>query len=440
MRDVILHAFDWPFQQIAERAAQIAAAGYGAVLFAPALYTDERGRDWWQRYQPKDYRVIRSFLGGKQDLVAAIEALHAVGVRAYMDLVFNHMANEKHVRPEDPYSFPGPRELARYRDEAAEFQRDRLYGDLSIGLFGSVDFNPRGDIVNWDNLTEVQDRWLSGLPDLQLNAWVVGQQRQCVRALNELGADGYRVDAMKHMPPEHLRSVFASEDTRDKYVFGEVLTGNDRQEAMFLWPLIVGSNFPCYDFPLHETLLRAFSFTGTLRELVDPAGLAQALPWNRAVTFTVTHDIPNNDLFRYQLLERTDEYLANVYLMGRDGGVPMIYSDHNESTPGHAEDRDRWSEAWRRYDVVQMVGFHNAVHGMPQRPLYEADGHLVFARGDRGIVAINKTEHWQTADLWTWGLRHGRYRCQLHQHELWLDGEHLRLHLPPRQAQLWLHD
>jgi alpha-amylase len=434
----MLHAFNWRYGEITAQARAIAAAGYGAVLFPPPLYSDERGEAWWQRYQPKDYRVIRSWLGNKPELQQAIDALHGVGVRAIADIVFNHMANEKQQRPENPYAFPGDAELARYRTERDEFARDQLYGDLSTGLFSPWDFNPAGDIRNWFDREEVRERSLGNLPDLDLNDWVVEQQTTCLRALRQMGFAGFRIDAIKHLPEEHIKRVFETEELRGVQIFGEALTSNDNEENLFLWPLVASTGISYYDFPLHETLRRVFSPAGSMRELVDPTAYGQALAWNRAVTFSVTHDIPYNDGFRGQLLAPQDEYLANVYLLGRDGGVPLVFSDHNESVPAHGEDRDRWCEAWRRYDIVQMIRFHNAVHGLPLRPLYEADGFLVFARGDRGIVAINKTDAWHWPRLTTWGLQPGSYRCQLHQYEMQLDRDSIDLGIPPRQAQMWL--
>jgi alpha-amylase len=443
MRDVVLHAFNWPYSMIAACAKRIADYGYGAVLFPPPLYSDEKGMAWWQSYQPKDYRILRSHLGRKADLDAALEALRAVGVRAYADLVFNHMANEKAERQArhdtDLYNFPGAAELTRYKNERSEFLKDRLYGNLDDGLFAATDFNPEGDIKDWLNPEGVEEGRLGGLPDLHLTDWVVDQQTACLRALNAFGFTGYRIDAMKHLPVEHLMRVFTIDALNDRFVFGEVLTTNDSEEAAFLWPVVDHTHFPCYDFALHETLRRALAASGTLRELVDPAARGQALPWQRALTFSVTHDMPNNATFRGMLLDAQDEYLANAYVMGRDGGVPLVYSDHNESAGGYASDRDRWAESWARYDVVQMIGFHNAVHGRAERCIYEADGFLVLARGDAGLVAINKTEQWQSPTIWTWGLRQGRYRCQLHQHDMELRGDAFSLAIPPRQAQLWLY-
>lgn len=434
MRNAILHAFNWRYQTIADRAAKIAEAGYGAVLFPPPLYSDEDGKAWWQVYQPRDYRILRSHLGRKVDVVRAIEALKGKGVLCYADTVFNHMANESR---EDRFQFPGRDALASYvRDDS--FAADRLYGDLSRGLFDEHDFHPDRSIDDWSDPEQLVNRDLSGLPDLVLSVAVVQEQIECLQHLVELGFDGFRADAVKHLPVDHVTSVFQSKLVLDKFVFGETLTFDANQNAEFLWPIIRETDLACYDFPLQQTMLRAFSAGGSLRALVDPASVGNALPWYRAVTFSVTHDVPNNDGFRGMLLDAQDEYLANAYVLGRDGGVPLVYSDHAESAASHPEDRGRWEECWNRYDIVQMIRFHNAVEGLAQRSLWEDDGFLVFARGDRGIVAINKTSDWVSPGIWTRGLRWGGYRCQLHQHLMRLEGDHLQLSIPPRQAQLWL--
>lgn len=435
MNDVILHAFDWRISDITDNAGRIAGLGYGAVLIPPPLYSDESGSEWWQRYQPKDYRVLRSFLGNKADLEKMIKALHSHGVQVYVDIVFNHMANES--RP-DRFNFPGENELKRYRMERESFEKDRLYGNLDEGLFSPWDFNPYGAIKDWLDAYQATEYSLSGLPDLDLNQWVVEQQRRCLRELNRMGVDGYRVDAVKHLPEEHIRSVFETEEMSGKYLFAEALTSNDNEERVFLWPLFDNSYLSFYDFPLHETLRRSFSPGGTLRELVDPAAFGQALPWWRAVTFSVTHDMPNNDGFRGVMLQPQDEYLANVYLMGRDGGVPLVYSDNNQSAARYPEDRNRWANSWKREDTAAMLRFHNAVHGHLQHTLFEDDGFLVFGRGDSGIVAINKSDRWQYPAIATGRLRQGNYRCQIHGYQMEVEGDVFGFAIPPREAQMWL--
>lgn len=437
MRDVILHAFNWKYSDITRNAKQIAKIGYGAVLIPPPLYSDPNNAEWWQRYQPKDYRVLRSYLGGKDDLTHAIAALHDCGVKIYVDIVFNHMANENR---DDRFNFPGKDELSSYHKSHRTFSNDQLYGNLDNGLFSPWDFHTMRNIDDWLSPYQSTELSLSGLPDLELNPWVIEQQRTTLRALNAMGVDGYRIDAVKHLPQEHIKQVFEIPEMAGKYVFGEALTANDNEERVFLWPLVSKTYISFYDFPMHETLRRVFSPNGSMRELVDPAAYAQALPWQRAVTVAVTHDIPNNKSFRWQLLNSEDEYLAKVYLMGRDGGVPMVYSDHNESAGKFQEDSNRWADAWCRNDLKSMIAFHNAVHGHPQRTLYEADGFMVFARGEKGIVAINKTREWQHPTIWTWGIKQGAYTCQIHGYVMQVSGNTFNFSIPPRQAQMWLMD
>jgi alpha-amylase len=436
MRTVTLHAFNWKYQDIIDQLPAIRDAGYGAILIPPPLYSDPDGDAWWQRYQPKDYRVLLSHLGGKPELEALIAACHntSPAIRVYADLVINHMANEDR---QDPLHFPGAAELERYRQDPETYAKHRLYGDLNVGLFSPWDFNQGGDIVNWGDRYAVQYQDLSGLPDLKESDWVLEQQHQAVTALMDMGFDGFRVDAIKHITERMIDNLADRLHARDKFWFGEVLTGSDHDERTFLHPFLSESWISAYDFPLFTTIREAFSFGGSLKMLVDPGAYGNALPWNRAVTFVVTHDIPHNDGFRYNILDPQDEHLAYAYVLGRDGGVPLIYSDHNESP--YEVDRDRWFEAYKRADIVAMIQFHNAVQGEEMVMLYESDTLLIFRRGHQGIVAINKSDTGQWAEFSTWGLQNpGTYRDLIHGYDMALSGNRFTLFVPPRTAQMWL--
>ena len=438
MRTVTLHAFNWAYQDIIDNLDSIAEVGYGAILIPPPLYSDPNGDAWWQRYQPKDYRILLSHLGGKPELERLITACHASHppIRVYADLVINHMANEAR---DDRLNFPGVAELERYRQDPATYERNRLYGNLGEGLFSPWDFSQAGEIDDheWSDRGAVQFQNLSGLPDLQDSPWVLEQQHQMVSALVAMGFDGFRVDAIKHITERMVDNLADRPAVRNKFWFGEVLTGGDHDEQVFLWPFLQETWMSAYDFPLFTTIREAFGFGGSMRSLVDPAADGNALPWHRAVTFVVTHDIPHNDGFRYAILDPQDEHLAYAYVLGRDGGVPLIYSDHNESA--YAVDRDRWFDVYKRADLAAMVQFHNAVHGEAMALLYVSDVLLIFRRGERGIVAINKSATEQWAEFSTWGLSNpGQYRDLIHGHTMNLSGDRLSLFLPPRTAQMWL--
>lgn len=440
MRNVIFHAFNWKYKDIIEAAEDIYKAGYGGILVPPPLYSNPEGKEWWQRYQPKDYRVLLSHLGGKKELQELIEKCHGFEpkIKLYADIVINHMANENRA---DRLNFPGELELEKYRNQLNLYEENRLYGDLSEGLFSPWDFNQAGNIQahEWIERIRVIFGNLSDLPDLKDSPWVLLQQRNMFVALATMGFDGFRIDAIKHLTERMIDNFADLNEIASKYLFGEVLTTSDHDEDIFIDPFLQETWISAYDFPLFGTIREAFGFGGSLKKLVRPEAEGNALPWYRAVTFVVNHDIPYNDGFRSWLLERQDEHLAYAYILGKDGGVPLIFSDHNESVEQHPEDKERWTNIIERLDLVNMIVFHNAVHGQPMALLYESDTVLVFRRGNLGIVAINKgiTEEW--VEFNTWGLNNpGNYTDLIHEYQIKVEGNRFTLYIPPRTAQMWL--
>lgn len=435
MRDVIFHAFNWKYQDIIDSVEDIHQAGYGAILIPPPLYSDPNGDQWWQRYQPKDYRILLSHLGGKKDLEELLEKCHQdrFGLRVYADIVINHMANESR---EDRFNFPGQAELEKYQTQQDLFNENKLYGDLSVGLFSPWDFNYTGNIEDWGNRDRVIYGSLSDLPDLNDSPWVLLQQRKMFIALANMGFDGFRIDAIKHLTERMIDNFADRDEIASKYLFGEVLTGSDHDENVFIDPFLRETWISAYDFPLFQTIREAFGFGGSLRRLARPEAEDNALPWHRAVTFVVNHDVPHNDGFRSWILDSQDEHLAYAYILGKDGGVPLIYSDHDESNDG-----GRWMNIIDRLDLVQMIRFHNAVHGQEMAILYESDTILAFRRGNMGIVAINKGAKESSISFNTWGLTNpGSYTDLIHQHQMKLSGNRFTLYIPPRTAQMWLED
>lgn len=440
--DTILHAFNWTYDDVAAKAQEIADIGYKKVLVSPAYKST--GSQWWARYQPQDLRVIHSPLGDTNDFKAMVKALKVRGVETYADTVFNHMANESSQRSD--LNYPGDEILASYAAGSTYYNSIKLFGDLQYGSFGANDFHPTGCITDWSNPGHVQYWRLcggngdAGLPDLDSNNWVVAQQQAYLNALKNIGVTGFRVDAAKHMSNYHINAVFNNDIKNGLHIFGEIITSGgagDNSYDSFLAPYLNDTGHSAYDFPLFATLRGALGFGGSMNQLVDPAAYGQALSADKAITFSITHDIPSNDGFRYQILNSADETLANAYIMGRDGGTPMIYSDHNESNDGN-----RWFDLYKRSDVAGMVKFHNAAQGHGMQIMNFNDCIILFKRDHIGIVGINKCDSGQ--DVWV----------NTAEHHLWwnknyrdvvagVDVQNItsqwhKFYLPGRQARMWL--
>ena len=438
--DAILHAFDWNYSDVSAKATEIKNLGYKAVLVAPPLKSNAANSQWWQRYQPQDIRVIDHARGNKQSFQTMVNALNAQGVEVYADIVLNHMANERNGATD----FPGSAALSTYASNTTYWNNQKLFGDLTQGLFGGSDFNPANCIGDYNDVWQVQNWRLcggsgdTGLPDLNPNSWVVTQQRNYLSALKTMGVKGFRVDAAKHMTAYHINQIFTSTIKTNMYVFGEIITGGgagNTDSDRFLSPYLRDTDHKAYDFPLFQSIRNAFSMGGSMSSLVDPQAVGQAIDKFRAVTFTVNHDIPLNAGFRSWILDATDERLAYAYIMGRDGGKPLIFSD----TTG--TDNNRWVNAYKASHISAMIRFHNTVQGQGMEVLAHNSCAILFRRGEEGVVGINKCGSQQnfsvnTNNRFKW---YRNYRDVLTNGNLvYINSSNYTFALPAREARMWL--
>lgn len=372
--DVILQLFNWPFQMITEEMPLLAELGYGQIHVSPPNLTISSDQ-WWGRYQPVDYRLIDGPLGNEAQFKAMIDTAHQYGIRILIDVVLNHTANE---------SFPSSPSATRLVEQLGP-------------LFTPQDYHPEACITDYNNPFQVRRNRLCGapgdrgLPDLDHSSpRVLAAQKAFVDKLINLGVDGFRIDAMKHIDPDYFHRLFTPEQRKKFYFFGEVITESQHFDRD-LAPYIQATSFSFYDFPLRETIQKAFGFGGYLGDLVAPdlVMTKRSLPWNRSVTFVMAHDIPNNDVFRPMIMDPIDEMLAYGYILGRSEGVPYVYSDLGKSNGAGLRD-ERWAFAHRSPMLGKMLQFHNRVRGALQQNLVANACLVVFTRDQKGLVAINK--------------------------------------------------
>lgn len=375
--NAIIHMFNQPFARIEAELPAIAAAGFGNIQISPPQLSNG-STSWWGRYQPLDFRVIDGPLGDEAALRRLVGAAQARGIGIIADIVFNHMAN---LGPDHDLEYP------------PTWAREK-YG-LSK-LFSAFDFHRPFCIGNWSDLNEVRNGRIcggatdTGLPDLRhANDHVITVQRDYIAKLNGIGVKGYRVDAVKHMDIDALNRIFTPDLTKDKIVFGEVIAFKGNFDAD-LEPYLRDTRMGYMDFPLLGTLKDAFAPQGSMRALENPVEWKGALSWDRSVAFAVNHDIPNNEGFRYLIMDETDEKLAHAFITGRSDGVPHMMSDLGKAD---GLTSDRWKDYHRKPHVAGMLRFHNAVHGTGTRVAWADDCVIVLERGNKGVVGINKCGH-----------------------------------------------
>jgi len=232
-------------------------------------------------YQPLDLRNFNSELGTESELTTLIDTAHDNDVDVYLDTVLNHMAAE----PVSAFPWFGSNDFHNnggIDDDAYTYDPNN-----------SECFDANGDPKDPDRIEckpfQVENHDLLGLKDLkQDKQYVRDQLFRYMEDMKELGADGYRFDAVKHIP-ESFFGTYANQWAEDMNMFrvGEILIGSTQYIDGYV---NAGPGMHAFDYPLFFVLKGVFdsSNPGDMRNL-EGAGLVAQNPL-RAMPFVDNHD------------------------------------------------------------------------------------------------------------------------------------------------------
>lgn len=185
----ILHCFDWSYNNIKANMKDIAEAGYTAVQTSPVqppkdytwegqVYTNTDGQ-WWKLYQPLGLRVAdeNSWLGNKAELKAMCDEAEKYGIKVIVDIVANHLANNGNK---------GGTYANLSSDVDDEMKNAYYYHSDTDGI----------DDLDRYHITHFH----MGQPDLNTgHPDVQDKVKRLLRECYDLGVDGFRFDAAKHI-------------------------------------------------------------------------------------------------------------------------------------------------------------------------------------------------------------------------------------------------
>ncbi|WP_018252938.1 carbohydrate-binding module family 20 domain-containing protein [Salinispora mooreana] len=372
-RDITAVLFEWRFDSIA-RACQdtLGPKGYGFVQVSPPQ-EHIQGWQWWTSYQPVSYH-ISGRLGDRNAFRAMAEACHGAGVKVIVDAVINHMTAGSGTGTGgtnyNKYDYPG--------------------------FYQVQDFHScREHISDYRNRYEVQECELLGLADLNTGSdYVRGRVAGYLNDLLSLGADGFRIDAAKHIAASDLAAIRSRMSNPDAYWIQEVIYGAGEavQPSEYL------GTGDVQEFRYARDLKRVFQNEklAYLRNYGEGWGYLSS---GKAGVFVDNHDTERNgETLSYK--NGSDYTLANVFMLAWPYGAPHVhsgyeFSDRDAGPPngGHVNAcySDGWKcqHAWRQ--IANMVGFRNAAAGTGVTNWWDnGNDQIAFGRGDRAFVAINQ--------------------------------------------------
>jgi len=210
---------------------ELASSGFDAVQIGPAQESPD-SPGWYHRYQPKNYGVI-SGLGTEADLRALCATAQRHGIMIIADLVFNHM-----LVVAQRAEWAEATDAADAGDPAAlEALQQRLESQVGPA-FDRWDFQWPWfamDGAAWDDDRRYEG-WGNGeWSELRWSSKVVFAHTEHMRALHECGVRGFRVDAAKHMRPQHVATYVQYAHALDPpaWTYLEVLNADESNPGQY---------------------------------------------------------------------------------------------------------------------------------------------------------------------------------------------------------------
>jgi len=389
-RDVGVQLFQWTWDAIAQECTTtLGPAGVAWVLTSPPT-EHVLGEPWWTAYQPVSYR-LDSRLGSREQLASMVETCHDAGVEVRVDAVVNHMTGQ-----DDPGTGWAGSSYEHY-----EYPGLWTYDD-----FHHCGLTPSDDIALYLDRAQVQTCELVNLADLATETpRVRAGLTAFLQDLVDLGVDGFRIDAAKHMAAEDVAAIL--EPLPDGLaVMQEVIRGS----AEPVTPEEYTAAGQVYEFTYPRELKGVVAGSPRLALELGEA-TARYVPSDDAVVFVENHDTERNgETLSYR--DGTDDALATVLMLAGTYGTPQLYSGYafddrdagppqdadgrvldarcvDDPRPGVEHPAGEWLCQHRWPQVLGMVGWRAAVGDAPVVDTWDQGDAVALGRGRRGFVVVN---------------------------------------------------
>lgn len=331
----ILQAFCWKFNDIKNNLPAIRDAGFKVVQTSPVQEPKNGGPSWWSYYQPVSFTVAKnSGLGTIDELRELCTEAEKYGIKIIADIVFNHLANinDDELEPDGtPKVLP---DVANYEPYIYEHRND-------VGETATFHHNPYA--TGSGAITQVYS--YGKLPDLNTANPVV-QERSLVllKECIDLGIDGFRFDAAKHIEtprdPQYasdfwpnvlgVAKEYYQEKTGEELIaYGEILNDVDGGRSIDYYTPYMKVADNTYISGVSNA-----SIGGNAQKAVDAEYGKNTSPSN-IVTWAESHDT-----YTESSSHLSNKYIAKQYavLASRKDSVAMFLARPDEKgTVGHVE-------------------------------------------------------------------------------------------------------
>lgn len=377
---VMLQSFEWNtygegrfYKELAKKAKELKEAGITGVWLPPASKGTsdmDVGYGVYDLYDLGEFDQkgsVRTKYGTKKELIAAIKALKKEGLEVYADLVLNHKANADETELVQAVKVD-PQDRNKEISEPMEIEawtkftfpgRGKKYSDFQWNWthFTGVDSNARtgehgifkliGADKNWSQnvSTELGNFDYLMFADVDVAHPDVREEyfKYAEWLVNELGLDGFRLDAVKHIDSEFMNDFISHIKAKagdEFYAVGEYWLYDEAATNHYLYK--TDYDMDLFDVGLHFNFQNAAKAGEDydLRKIFDNS-IVQEHP-QLAVTFVDNHDSqPGQALESW--VDAWFKPLAYAMVLLRKDGYPCVFAgdyygiEGDEQNQGHAD-------------------------------------------------------------------------------------------------------
>ena len=385
---LILHCWNWSYSNIKSSMADIAAAGYTSLQTSPVQMPKDAGSDnqgnWWKVYQPTTLSMVENhpWFGSKSDFKAMCDEAEKYGIKVIVDIVANHMANNTGSQGNcraDICSQNDP----TFRDD-----------DSCWHLNGSKGIDYGNQHRNGD--TSSLTHGFGGWPDLntgnkKVQNAIISLLKECV----DLGADGFRFDAAKHIElptdPGGASDFWPTVTSAirnyksDVYLYGEILDDSATSISNYTKYLAVTDNragnstrYGVRENNIGKAANSSLTYDGQLGDNI--------------VLWSESHDTYANDNFTGESAKFSQDQINRAWCIIAARDFAALYYIRPGST-GAAMGSKSTNTAWKDTEIVAVNKFHNYFNGTSEY-MSSCDNSVVLVeRGSKtatgGVVLVN---------------------------------------------------
>ena len=389
---VILHAWNWSFNAIKDNMKEIAEAGYTSVQTSPVQRPKDASRsstpqwDWWKVYQPTTICFSpegHPWFGSKEDFKAMCDEADKYGVKIIVDVVANHMANNNGGEGNNRAGISSQNDPT-YRDDDSCWH---LNGSMGID-YSNIKRDGSTSSVTWG---------FGGWPDLNTGSkkvqnGVLDLLKECI----DLGADGFRFDAAKHIElptdpggaSDFWPTVIDGAESYAKskgvsiYCYGEILDDSGTDIKNYTKYIGVTDNWAA-------NAVRYGIKENNIGKAANSALTYNGVSYDKIVLWSESHDTYANDDFTGESTAFSQDQINRSWAIIAARQYPALYyvrpgGDPKSVMMGQASS----NTSWKNKEVAQVNKFHNYFAGQSEY-MSSSGNNVIVERGTEGVVIVN---------------------------------------------------